>query len=200
MNGAELLNLSCEDFLHIIDFQPEYQANMALLQNAMHDLVMKALPPGVQLPAAVESQVTDFVLSRATVSTWDAREGVVREGDVDDSGMFFVRQGDVSVSIRKKHIRTLSRGDFFGELALVSKEGRRTASVTCLTNCKLLSLSRNEFRSVMAEVLEALGVVAHSQSRRNSAADASAQMSEVHPDAERRLTNMLDGHRPDVHL
>eukprot|EP00937_MAST-01D_sp_MAST-1D-sp2_P000662 g662.t1 len=197
---TDLLNLSREDFLHIVDFQPEYQANMALLQAAVHKLVIKALPQAVALPVEIERQVVEYVLSKTEVCRWDADDVVVREGDIDDSGMFFVRQGELAVKIGSRQVRVLGRGDFFGELALVSREGRRTATVSCVNDCKLLNLSRNDFRVVMSEILDALGLGAPG-SRRGSVvapepSEGEAEKLAIVPDAQRRLTYLIEGLGP----
>lgn len=88
-----------------------------------------------------------------------AGEAVVREGEGGDR-YFIVAAGTLRVTIAGEPIRTLGRGDGFGEIALL-RDGVRTATVTAVQDVSLLALGRAPF-------LEALG--ASSQARH--AADA----------------------------
>ena len=155
---CEMLQLSRADFLHIVDFQPEYQANMTLLSNAVRQLVVKVLPPDISIPKSAEEKIVEFVCSKVSKDAYDPRDRIVTQGEDDDAGMFFVRQGELSVVVGSKRVRTLARGDYFGELALVSEAGVRTATVSCITRCELLGLSRGGFKTVLAEIINALGI------------------------------------------
>ena len=60
-------------------------------------------------------------------------------------GFFVVTDGEASVTVGGKQVATLSPGDHFGELALVSKS-RRTATVTALTEIHCLEIAFSDFR------------------------------------------------------
>src|SRR5712691_7850203 len=51
------------------------------------------------------------------------------------SGMFFVVEGTVEVEARET-LRELGPGDFFGELALLTEDGTRTARVRATTDVR----------------------------------------------------------------
>src|SRR5262249_59968128 len=61
--------------------------------------------------------------------------------------MFFIMSGDVQVDITPTPVR-LSRGQYFGEIALI-RDTMRTATVTTLTECQLLSLDVADFRQLL---------------------------------------------------
>ena len=72
--------------------------------------------------------------------------------------------GDVEVRQRRKRLRLLSAGDFFGEIALIL-DAPRSATVTAMTAVRLLVIDRNAFRrllgespSIQGKVLEALAL------------------------------------------
>ena len=67
---------------------------------------------------------------------------IIRKGDRGDA-MFLIAGGQVEVDIGSTKIQ-LSEGDFFGEMALLSKE-RRTATVTALKSTDLLVLDADDF-------------------------------------------------------
>jgi len=75
-----------------------------------------------------------------------AQFAVVRRGDPADA-MFFIMSGDVQVDITPTPVR-LGRGQYFGEIALI-RDTVRTATVTTLNECQLLSLDVADFRRLL---------------------------------------------------
>jgi voltage-gated potassium channel len=75
-----------------------------------------------------------------------AQFAVVRRGDPADA-MFFIMSGDVQVDITPTPVR-LGRGQYFGEIALI-RDTVRTATVTTLSECQLLSLDVADFRRLL---------------------------------------------------
>ena len=63
--------------------------------------------------------------------------------------MYFLTSGTVEVDVEPKPVR-LGPGSHFGEVALL-QDVVRTATVTSVTDCKLLSLSVADFRALMDE-------------------------------------------------
>jgi len=67
---------------------------------------------------------------------------------------FFVLQdGDATVTVNGVEVRTLSSGDFFGELALLG-DGMRTATVTTASPSRVLVLFGTEFRLLQQDYPE----------------------------------------------
>jgi voltage-gated potassium channel len=77
-----------------------------------------------------------------------ARHAIVRRGEPAES-MFFIVSGEVEVDVHPE-VRTLATGDFFGEIALL-KESERMATVTTVTECRLLYLDRYDFRRLLRD-------------------------------------------------
>jgi CRP-like cAMP-binding protein len=65
------------------------------------------------------------------------------------TGMFAIEDGRATVELRGGGTRHLGAGDCFGELALLTPEGRRTARVRAATDMKCLALSREDFRELL---------------------------------------------------
>jgi voltage-gated potassium channel len=76
-----------------------------------------------------------------------AHHVVVRRGDPADA-MFFIMTGEVLVEVEPAPIR-LGKGQFFGEIALLH-DTVRTATITTLTECQLLTLDVADFRRLLA--------------------------------------------------
>ncbi|MFL5961846.1 MAG: cyclic nucleotide-binding domain-containing protein [Gaiellaceae bacterium] len=70
---------------------------------------------------------------------------VVQEGTMSGVGFFVIADGEAAVSVRGKDVATLSAGDHFGEVALVS-EAERTATVTARTQLRCLEIPFWDFR------------------------------------------------------
>ncbi len=68
---------------------------------------------------------------------------IIQEGQ---SGVFMyvVLQGAVEVAVQNNIVGRIERGGLFGEMALITRE-ERVASAIALTDCELLSISRNVF-------------------------------------------------------
>ena len=75
---------------------------------------------------------------------------------------FVLAEGAVSVAQKGRRVRTLSTGDFFGEIALVT-DVPRSSTVTTESAVRVLVLTKRDFQrvlrdhpSIQAKVLEAL--------------------------------------------
>jgi CRP-like cAMP-binding protein len=95
---------------------------------------------------------------RARVAEWfelrRVRPGTVLCGEGAAGYTFFVlRAGEAVVTAEGEHVRALSPGDFFGEMALFGN-GRRTTTVTATSDAELLVLYGTEFRLLQAELPE----------------------------------------------
>jgi CRP-like cAMP-binding protein len=74
-------------------------------------------------------------------------ETIIKEG-VGAAAFFVIESGEAAVSIRGKRIRTLGRGDYFGEIALID-EGTRSATVTASADVVCHGLTFWEFRPLV---------------------------------------------------
>jgi hypothetical protein len=73
----------------------------------------------------------------------DAGEPIIREGELGDR-YYLIVDGTVEITQDGQHLRALSAGASFGEIALLDKVPR-TASATSVTRCELLSVERDDF-------------------------------------------------------
>ena len=76
-----------------------------------------------------------------------AGETITREG-AGGAAFFVIEAGEVEVSVRGKHVATLSEGEYFGEMALID-EGARAATVTATTDVVCHGLTYWEFRPLV---------------------------------------------------
>jgi CRP-like cAMP-binding protein len=121
-----------------------------------------ALLRKVPLFAEASGRELARVAAIATVSEYAQGVTLIHEGSEDD-GFFILLQGEVDVRRKARLLRTLRRGDFFGEIGLVASTPR-TATVTTGTPVDALYVSGKDFKTLLGEsptlalkVLEALG-------------------------------------------
>ncbi len=106
---------------------------------------------------------------------FNAGATVMSKGDDADS-MFFITYGEVEVELPKRTIR-LGDGDFFGEMALMSHESKRVATVTAVRPTDLLVLSAPDFRRLMVqhpEIQKVMHETAQQRKQQDEAADRPA--------------------------
>src|SRR3990170_7035206 len=81
----------------------------------------------------------------------EAGKIIFREGEEGDQ-MYIIQEGRVkvsrSISGKEQVLAILGKGDFFGEMAIVTRE-RRTATVTALEPVKLLAFNREGFLNMI---------------------------------------------------
>ena len=101
---------------------------------------------------------------------------LVREAENSGVGFFVIAEGTATVSVGGKTVATIGPGDYFGELAMITKEAR-TATVTAETPLRCLSIRFWDFRNFVKEnpdvswkLLEHLaGVLAEERARQAKA-------------------------------
>ncbi|HWK46347.1 MAG TPA: cation:proton antiporter [Stellaceae bacterium] len=106
-------------------------------------------------------------------------EIIIRKGDRGDA-VFFISSGAVEVVLDTGNIR-LGSGEFFGEMALLSRR-RRQADVKALAYCRLLTLSSNDFETFLAhnpDVRACINDIAAARIRMNNDALAAAEATAV---------------------
>lgn len=77
--------------------------------------------------------------------TYPAGEVIFREGDQGEV-MYVILQGEVHVTLENVPINFLKPGSLLGEMALVDNSPR-SATATAATDCILLPLDQNQFKS-----------------------------------------------------
>jgi len=107
-----------------------------------HDVQVKALKsvPILQgLSTKILNQVSDALLRE----NFDAGVTIITEGDAGNV-FYIVEEGEIDVSREGEFIRTMQKGAYFGEQALLNNEPR-TATCVAKTKCTLLAMDRENF-------------------------------------------------------
>lgn len=104
-----------------------------------------------KVPLFSDCSQRDLQLIAKVIKDVDHPAGTVvaREGE-PGVGLFIITEGTAEVTIGGKKKIMLGPGDFFGEIALLDG-GPRTATVTAVSDVKLLGLTEWVFRGLMME-------------------------------------------------
>lgn len=120
----------------------------------MHEEIIRKVP----LFRQFSKPFISALVGRLRSNIYAEGDMVVVEGEVG-SEMYFIRRGHVSVIVGDKEVAQLRDGAFFGEIALLEDETRRTASIRALTFCELFVLTRDDMDAVCRTFPEERGVL-----------------------------------------
>jgi CRP-like cAMP-binding protein len=102
----------------------------------------------IELFSSLDDEALALVASLA--SEFDVPAGqVVAEPKQPGSGMFAIEKGRATAEMRGGNQRRLEAGQCFGELALLSEGGRRTARVRAETDLRGFAIAREDFRDLL---------------------------------------------------
>ena len=102
----------------------------------------------VPLFASLDDEAIGLVASVA--NDYEAPAGrVMIEPKQSGTGMFVIEDGTVRTELRGGATRTLGPGDCFGEIALLSSDGDRTARVRAETDVRCIAIGREDFRHLL---------------------------------------------------
>ena len=79
---------------------------------------------------------------------------------------YVILDGTVAVGRDGQHLADLGRGDFFGEIAMLDDDHRRTASCTATTDVRVAVMATREFnemRSTMPDIADRLEAAARAR-------------------------------------
>ncbi|OMJ89801.1 hypothetical protein SteCoe_7976 [Stentor coeruleus] len=106
------------------------------------------------------TQIESLISSIAT-NMYGQGQVIVNEGETGDL-LFIIKQGSVVCSQEGKDIKTMEKGDYFGEQALLYNSVR-TATITAAENTKCLTIGRTELTKLFGTSLQ---LIIHKNSQR----------------------------------
>jgi CRP-like cAMP-binding protein len=82
--------------------------------------------------------------------TYQVGRPIVKQGQMSGVGFFVVTEGTAAIAVDERVVAHVGPGDYFGELALISREVR-TATVTAETPLRCLALAFWDFRAFVKD-------------------------------------------------
>ncbi|MCB0419785.1 MAG: cyclic nucleotide-binding domain-containing protein [Bdellovibrionales bacterium] len=96
----------------------------------------------------VPSEILSRFLNKSGVLSHEASENVLLEGDFGDI-FYVILDGHVEVKLKDHKISELKKGDFFGEMGILSG-GQRSATVKTLSRCHLLIIRAEDLKELLS--------------------------------------------------
>jgi cAMP-dependent protein kinase regulator len=97
--------------------------------------------------------VADALVSRV----FESGQCIIQEGDPAD-GMYFIEDGEVKVTIKKSghetDVKKMSKGMYFGEMALVENSPRSASVYACSQKTKVAFLERESFERLLGPCMD----------------------------------------------
>jgi signal-transduction protein with cAMP-binding, CBS, and nucleotidyltransferase domain len=81
---------------------------------------------------------------------YESKKVIVKEGDTGGC-LYIIKEGEVDCVLKNQVIRTLNKGESFGEISILL-DSSRTMDVIAKTNCVLYSISVDTFRKIVGEM------------------------------------------------
>lgn len=141
LDKATLWGIGRQSFRHAVETVNSHKYN----EN-------KQFVDSVPILSLLTNSQKDALLAVMIFQEFAAGHKIVVEGDPGDL-LYIIKHGTVSCTFKGKEIRQLSRGEFFGEQALLYNT-QRTATVTAVSQVKVLSLGRDELIRVLGSQLQ----------------------------------------------
>jgi CRP/FNR family transcriptional regulator, cyclic AMP receptor protein len=104
---------------------------------------------GVPLFQGVKPKELKKLVARMQERNFGEGDTITTEGKTG-IGLFVIEDGNATVSIDGKIVRTLGPGDYFGEVALIDS-GPRSATVVATTDLRCRGMSAWEFKPFVEE-------------------------------------------------
>ena len=116
--------------------------------NRRQFMVTWSMVAKVPLFSRLNAEQIAEISSRLDAQVVPPRQTIVRRGEPAEC-MYFIASGDVEVELEHSPYR-LTKGDFFGEVAII-KRHNRTATIVALTECHLLVLEARDLEKLLAD-------------------------------------------------
>lgn len=103
----------------------------------------------VPLFSGIKPKELKKLSKRMTERSFNEGDEITKEGE-SGIGFFVIEDGNATVSVRGKIVRTLGPGEHFGEVALIDS-GPRSATIVASTDLRCRGMSAWEFRPFVEE-------------------------------------------------
>jgi small-conductance mechanosensitive channel/CRP-like cAMP-binding protein len=125
---------------------------------------------------ALDAEKVDRLARRLRLVIFGPGEVILRQGDPGDS-LYVVRAGQVAVRVDlpggHREVATLSSGQFFGEMSLMTGESR-AATVVAKSDVECYIVEKEAFQQILVEKPELAGIISEILSHRQVTLDGTA--------------------------
>lgn len=101
----------------------------------------------VRMLTAIDPELKSILSGNLLKQYFEAGKYVFKEGEIGNS-MYIVKEGEVNCMDKSKVIRTLSKGDYFGEKSILL-ETKRSKDIVAKTDCVIYSISAETLKNMI---------------------------------------------------
>ncbi len=99
--------------------------------------------------AGLKKRQLEAVAGTARALTFEAGDTIISEDEERSIGFYVLGSGTAEVTKDGQVVATYGPGDYFGEIALLTDEPKRTATVTATSNAEVLGVTKWDFRALI---------------------------------------------------
>ena len=99
--------------------------------------------------AGLNKKQLNAIAETARELTFVTGDTIIEEGDHRSIGFYVLGSGSAEVSKDGAVVASYGPGDYFGEIALLSDDTARTATVTATSDSEVLGLTKWDFRALL---------------------------------------------------
>ncbi|MCH2207090.1 MAG: cyclic nucleotide-binding domain-containing protein [Lentisphaerales bacterium] len=143
-----VLYIKKKDFDAFLGFNPEKKENIIATLNYLR--LIKSIP----LFRELDSSLINLLAGKMQKEIYKQDDKIIKQGDEGDK-FYIILEGDCDVHVdrddKKNHkVTTLSKGEYFGEIALIRDIPRTATITTASTEALVLSLQKKDFVDVIS--------------------------------------------------
>lgn len=104
---------------------------------------------GINLFANIDKDLKNILAKNLIKVYYNEKQNIVKEGDLA-SCLYIIKEGEVDCVSNGRHVRTLKKGDYFGEKSVLL-ECKRTMDVNAKTDCICYVISVDALKNMVGE-------------------------------------------------
>ena len=145
-----ILNINKNMLFNMLDKFPRVKEK---LDQVYRQRALSNMLHTIPIFAGISQKALDDLALKVTLHSYNTGDVVFRQ-DEDADALYLVRYGFVKVAEhdkdgKEKVLAYLKDGHYFGEMALLSKDGKRMAGVSAINRAELIRIGRRDFSTLM---------------------------------------------------
>ena len=100
--------------------------------------------------ATLSKRQLESIAATSRIRAFSAGDAIIEEGEDRSIGFYVLASGAAEVTKDGEVVATYGSGDYFGEIALLSADTARTATVTATSDAEVLGLTKWDFRALVS--------------------------------------------------
>ncbi len=100
--------------------------------------------------ATLSKKQLESIAATSRILSFSSGDAIIEEGEDRSIGFYVLASGTAEVTRDGAVVATYGSGDYFGEIALLSADTARTATVTATSDAEVLGLNKWDFRALVS--------------------------------------------------